>query len=389
MAAEDVNAPLPESTIDRSSATTELWDAIVVGGGLAGAIAAREMARAGYRTLLVERSHYPRPKVCGCCLSSLAITTLESIGLGHLLDNCGARSLKEVRLYARSNPTVIPIHGIRGISRDALDTALVREAVSSGASLLLDTKATPSSDGSVVLRDADGESVAQARLVILGSGLRAHDAETTSRIGGALVGVGAIVPDLAESYPEDVVHMLIDRSGYVGIAPLEDGRLTIACAVRADAIQRLSPKGVVAHIMDRANLGHILPDDVRLTGVPTLRRKRIRVQDGRMLVVGDAAGFVEPITGEGMSWAIATGAAVVGSAAAVLENSADTKSWQRAYGRMMSRRHIRCAFVGACIRRPGMVQAALGASSILPFIRGTILSGLLGRYDRSIKGELA
>ena len=62
------------------------WDALVIGAGPAGSVAARELARRGCRVLLVDKATFPRPKVCGCCVNGAAIRALERLGLGHVLD---------------------------------------------------------------------------------------------------------------------------------------------------------------------------------------------------------------------------------------------------------------------------------------------------------------
>ena len=123
--------------------------------------------------------------------------------------------------------------------------------------------------------------------------------------------------------------------------------------------------------------------------MPGLHRHRVRVQDGRLLAVGDAAGFVEPITGEGMSWAIATGAAVVSEADVAIRSGPDAARWASVYRRLMRRRHLRCALVGAGIGRPRLVRTALLASSIAPTLRASALSALLGRFDPPLRKELA
>jgi len=389
MASADVALSGPVSSIDAASAAGKVWDVIVIGGGLAGSIAARGLAASGCRTLLVERTTFPRPKVCGCCLGSLAARTLDAIGLDGLLDDCAARPLHAVHLRAGDTPARIPLHGVVGLSRETLDQRLAAEARDAGAELLLETRAEATPDGTVRLHAGEAVHEARARVVVLAAGLRSHDASNASRSGRTLLGIGAVVADHGGAYPDGVVQMAIDRAGYVGVAPLEDGRLTIASAIRADAVKQWSPRGAVERILAGAGLGDLVPTEARFTGVPPLRRHRTRVQSGRILAVGDAAGFVEPITGEGMSWAIATGAAVVGSARAMIAGTEAATCWEQAYRRMMPRRHLRCALVGACIRRPGLVRAAVGASALVPRIRATILAGLLGRYDPSIEGELA
>lgn len=380
----------PVSTIGLDAIGTDSWDAVVVGAGLAGSITARGLALDGHRVLLVERTGFPRPKVCGCCLSSLATRTLETIGLGDLLHDCGARALNEVHLFAGSRPARVSIKGVFGLSREVLDARLAAAAVDAGAELLLHARATATSDGSVSVL-VDGRTVTvRASTVILASGLRSHDRLEPARRDRSLVGVGALVPDPLGLHPDGVVGMVVDKDGYVGIAPLEDGRLTIASAVRADALKRSSgSRDVVTRILAKAGLERLVGETTRFTGVPALRRHRVSVQDNRLLAIGDAAGFVEPITGEGMSWAIATGAAVVPSATAMIRNGPANANWQGVYRRMMRRRHLRCALVGTCIGRPKLVRSAVIASSIMPIVRAPVLSGLLGRFDPLIKEKTA
>src|SRR5207248_8374259 len=89
------------ATTTLARAAERVWPAVVVGAGPAGALAAHELARRGVRALLVDRSVFPRGKVCGCCLSGRALATLREAGLGNLPARCGAIPLGEVCLAAR------------------------------------------------------------------------------------------------------------------------------------------------------------------------------------------------------------------------------------------------------------------------------------------------
>ena len=62
------------------------YDAVVIGAGPAGGVAALGLARAGRRVLLVDKQRFPRPKVCGCCLNASALATLRRVGVGQRLD---------------------------------------------------------------------------------------------------------------------------------------------------------------------------------------------------------------------------------------------------------------------------------------------------------------
>ena len=75
-----------------------IWDVLVVGAGPAGALAARELARRGRSVLLLDKSEFPRPKVCGCCLNGSALATLRGVGLGHLVAGSGGVALTRTRI---------------------------------------------------------------------------------------------------------------------------------------------------------------------------------------------------------------------------------------------------------------------------------------------------
>ncbi|MCH7991844.1 MAG: FAD-dependent monooxygenase, partial [Gemmatimonadetes bacterium] len=108
------------------------WDAVVVGAGPAGSIAARQLARAGVSVLLVDRQRFPRWKVCGGCLGPAALRLLDSVGLGALPIREGAIRLERLALAAGGRRARIALRGTVALSRVALDGALVDAAVGEG-----------------------------------------------------------------------------------------------------------------------------------------------------------------------------------------------------------------------------------------------------------------
>ena len=80
----------------------DVWDAVVIGAGPAGALTARELARLGLRVLLVDRAKFPRNKVCGCCLNGAALAALRELGLGSIAD--AGVPLTDMKLAAGAHP---------------------------------------------------------------------------------------------------------------------------------------------------------------------------------------------------------------------------------------------------------------------------------------------
>jgi len=135
-------------TITAAAAAATSWDLIIVGAGPAGGAAAIRTARAGLRVLLLDRNSFPRPKVCGCCLSPLALAELDDLNLEATQQQpaspqAGCRiPLGTVQLIANGRAASLRLPPGAVQSREALDPALVRSAIDAGAAWLPRTRVT-------------------------------------------------------------------------------------------------------------------------------------------------------------------------------------------------------------------------------------------------------
>ena len=339
--------------------TSRCWDVVVVGAGPGGALAARELARRGRSVLLVEKSSFPRWKVCGACLGQAGVRTLERVGLGGLLTELGARPVRQTRLVWRGRSIVVPMRGMVAVSRGALDTALAEAARAAGAVFVDGVRADWDEDGSVRV---DGQSV-ECRALVLGAGLRA--AEPDGHAGawvadGSWIGLGVRVPvEDAEVFGEGGLTMVVGSRGYVGRVVTEDGSANWAAAVDPAFVRAQgSPGAAMGAICEEAGLSVRVPAS-GWVGTPSLTR-RTPAQRGGVYRVGDAAGYVEPITGEGMSWALLGAAAVAPVVDRALATGRHGSDWQRLSGRMFLTRRARCGLVARGLRSPGAMRAAFG-----------------------------
>jgi flavin-dependent dehydrogenase len=296
------------STVNRH----ETWGAVVIGAGPAGAITARQLAIRGWQVLLIEKSKIPRAKVCGGCLGGAALDVLANIGLGDLPANCGGVSLERMQLASGGSVAQIEIGRRVAVSRETFDAALIREATHAGAVICAETTGAPNSSvdldaRAVELRHRDQSAIVRARVVIVATGLAKSPPDfVTQTVRGSRIGLGAVL-DNGQSFEQpDTLYMACDATGYVGIAPVEKGRLDVAAAVDAAALGRAaSPGELVARILIHAGLS--VPagfDEAEWRGTPPLTRETRPLGSYRCLLVGDAAGYVEPFTGEGIGWAI-------------------------------------------------------------------------------------
>lgn len=323
-------APQMPATLALADAAARRWDVLVVGAGPAGALAARGAARAGLSLLLVDRARFPRSKVCGGCLNAAALETLRQCGLGDLPLRLGGRPLAKFRLAANGGSAELPLPGGVAVSRARFDAALAEQAVACGAHFLPGVSAVlrpiENAGGhnrrprNVELRCNGSAVMAAARVVVAADGLnggllngdpsfRLHVAPA-ARIGAAtILDAEAIGTDV---YAAGTIHMACGRHGYVGLVRFEDDRLNVAAALDPSFVRRSGSPGAAANAILHAAGLVPLPGLLtqRWKGTPVLTRRRTPPAADRVFLVGDAAGYVEPFTGEGMAWALASAAAL-------------------------------------------------------------------------------
>jgi menaquinone-9 beta-reductase len=301
---------------------------VIVGGGPAGSSLAFALARRGVRVLVLDRARFPRSKPCAEYLSPQASRILASMGVLDEVERSGAAQLAGMVIRAPNGTRVIgefagcSVKGFRdrglSVRREVLDAILLRAARDAGAEV---REAVHVVD---VLRDATGRACGvrtadgtelQAGVVVGADGLRsiiarrlgvAHSARWPRRY--ALVthyrGVGGI---------GECGEMHVERGGFVGIADVGGGLTTVALVVPARAARgfaRRREEFLDAWLAARPQLAERFAGATRVSPVvatgPFASRARRAALPGAALV-GDAADFFDPFTGEGIYAALRGG----------------------------------------------------------------------------------
>jgi flavin-dependent dehydrogenase len=350
---------------DVAAAAAREWDVLVIGAGPAGGVAALSLARGGARVLLADRAPFPREKVCGCCLSTSGAAMLHDLGV-QLPATGGFRGV-----VVRCGRREAEIDGCGVVvPRFDLDSAIVQAAEAAGARFIDSCSARVAAQDSSGVVARMGDQVLRPRAVVCADGVCGSSLADLPHFAPRVsvrsrFGVSAILACAPSGLDEPVVHMTVGGSGYVGAVRLPGGRVNLAAALDPARTRRLGgPARAAAAILESAGLDAAGVWSARWRGTPALTRSR-RVQSGRVFVIGDAAGYVEPFTGEGMTWAITGALGVVPHVqAAVAAPVAVAESWPAEYRRLLGTRHRACGVVAALVRSPRLVRATLAAGGV-------------------------
>lgn len=360
-----------------------IWDAVVVGAGPAGALCAYQLARLGRSVLLLERSKFPRSKVCGSCLGGVARRALEKAGLADLPERCGAVPLESAVLSIGGVSATIRLGRWLALSRERFDAALVDQAIQAGVVFLQETHADLGRVGAnyrvVSVRNRTGTEEVRGRVIIGADGLGGRllaraGAPGPHMLPNARIGAGQIISDGDPFFAPGRVYMACGREGYLGLVRLEDGRLDLAAALDPQALKAHGGVGPTVAALLTSNRWPV-PKTILSTGwtgTPVLTRRSPVLGAERVLIVGDAAGYVEPFTGEGIGWALA-GALRLAPLAAQPWAPRHLQRWQCGYRQTVLRRQTVIGWAARVLRDPFLTRLTIRVLGACPWLATPVL----------------
>lgn len=356
--------------------------ALILGGGPAGAAAAITLAANGARSLVVERQAGDQDAICGGFLSWRTCAQLDELGVDPAA--LGGHPVTVTRLFARDRAAefALPAPGI-GLSRRTLDAALLARAADLGAEVRRGVNVRAVEDGSARL--ADG-TVLHDDHVLLATGK--HDVRGAARPVSArdpAMGLRwrfAASPALALRIAGAVELHLFDH-GYAGLVLQEDGHANLCLAVRRSAFVAAGqrPEALLAALLGEHPALQVRIEDEQLGAAQAIANVpygwRADADDAHGLYrVGDQAGVIPSLAGEGVGIALATGAAaahaVLGQVAPDRFQAATSRRLRRPIGtaqllwQAAERPSIARAALPLIARAPGLVDRAMRATRVAP-----------------------
>jgi len=308
------------------------YDVVIAGAGPAGSSLAQRLAREGFGVALVEPQRFPRFKACGEFMSPECLGMLDDLGVRDALRGLGARRVRGMRLFGHGHSvrgSYGPVGAVRApfdhgyaVRREVFDNVLLDAASSTGGvELFSGCRARD------VLRDGDGRVIGLRIARRGGAALDLHAKFTIGADGvrsrvAASLGVSRAIPWLDKlalttrysgvEWSEHAEVHFVD-GGYFACSPVDGGLLSLNLVVdRARYLASNSTRDefLGAHLNACPALGERVARGVRVDPIrglgPLGFRTTAQVFDGAALV-GDACGYVDPVTGEGIYFALASG----------------------------------------------------------------------------------
>lgn len=357
-------------------------DVAVIGGGIAGLIAAIVLARHQFKVILLEKKSYPRDKVCGACLNANALATLEALQLTHILDELKAPTLNQVQIQCGPRTVKLPLPAGRAVTRREFDLALATEAVRCGVKVIdnvtasLDSFNADQTARQVKIQSSHNVRIVDASLVLVAAGLggiREMSQPWPAKVQpNSKIGMGLSLQATSHNLQPHTIHLCVRQQGYLGLVLAEENRLNLAAAIQPDFLKQQRDFGSwVRATLDQYDLQIEHPlETADWRGTPTLTRRIQKPFGRRWLAIGDSAGYVEPFTGEGMAWAMAGGAIAAQLAADNLDNwtQKHEERWGELYQEMIRHRQWSCRSLAWLLQNRYRSRLAIEAATWFPGI---------------------
>jgi len=366
--------------------TNNQFDLAIIGGGPAGSSAAIAAARLGASVVLLEARNFPRHKVCGEFVSAEALDVLASLlknlPTGRtLLDS--APAIQRTRLFLRTRMIEAPVSpAALSITRYDLDAQLWMAAQAAGVETRSNCEVTAAEgNGPFRLTTSCGNFSAKALIIAAGRWSQ-FTSDRTVPAGPRWIGVKA---HFREPNPDPSIDLYFFGNGYCGVQPVAQDVINACAMVRSDRATSLQEVVALhAKLAERAAAWTSVSQPV--STAPLIYRSPQPVR-GNVIFAGDAAAFIDPFVGDGISIALRSGRLAAQCIRRFflgeIELGESVALYQEEYSRQFAPLLSAAALVRSLLSLPDLAQTAafelLRIPGVMPFvIRKTRRTAALG-----------
>lgn len=286
-------------------------DIVIIGGGLAGLTAGIHLSQKGFTVIIIEKNEFPKHKVCGEYISNEVKPYLESLGVP--IQDANPTSITQFEFVTLNNVSLhqkLPLGGF-GISRYALDYLLYQKAIASGCTIIKNTVETFVFEKNQFIVTTQSQEKYSAKIVLGAFGKRANLDYYLQRTFIQKTSPWLAVKNHYQgNFPDDVVGLYHFRGGYCGVSKVENDLINICYITSYKDFKRYKNLDDFAKavLFKNKKLKHILQTSIPIFEKPlTISQISFEKKEpvsAHLLMIGDTAGLIHPLCGNGMAMAI-------------------------------------------------------------------------------------
>lgn len=373
------------------------YEVAIIGGGLAGLCASIQLAKKGHSVVLYEKNHYPFNKVCGEYISLESRAYLKELGFD--ANEHGLPQISRFSLTHQNGKKLdlkLPL-GAFGVSRFYIDDKLADIALANGVVLLQGTEVTDveylvendlfqvqTKSGALLFKQVLGSFGKRSKL---DKKQKRPFIEKIKDSKNNFVGVKYHVKSPIEI---DKIELHLFEEGYAGISRIEDDKTCFCYLTTANLLKRASGDiGALENRFLRANphldehfntFEKLWDEPLTISNIEFGPKEQVH---NHIIMLGDAAGMITPLTGNGMSMAMHASKLAVGQVVEFLKGNISraqmefnyTKQWQKHFGsRVKKARKYQNMFFNQ-----GLVSSVISLAKVMPFVGKIMVKSTHGK----------
>jgi flavin-dependent dehydrogenase len=284
---------------------------IIIGGGLAGLTAAIHLSKLGLQVIVIEKNEYPKHKVCGEYISNEVLPYLNWLGLNILdLKPTNINKLEFSTTTGKTIKSTLPLGGF-GISRYVLDNYLYQKALANGCEIIQDTVDAIDFDNDQFNVTTSNNTVLKSKIVIGAFGKRSNiDLKISRNFIQKKSPWLAVKAHYVADFPDDLVGLHNFKGGYCGVSKVENNVVNICYLADYKTFKKF--KNITEYqntvLAQNPHLRAIFEKSVLLFEKPLtisqISFDKKKAVENHILMIGDTAGLIHPLCGNGMAMAI-------------------------------------------------------------------------------------
>ncbi|WP_421813052.1 NAD(P)/FAD-dependent oxidoreductase [Flagellimonas sp.] len=325
--------------------TSQQFDVIIIGGGLAGLTSAIDLSQNNFKVLLIEKNSFPKHKVCGEYVSNEVLPYLEYLGFNPF--EFGAKRITNFELTTHNNKTIqteLPLGGF-GMSRYEMDFQLYQLALKQKVTVLKDTVINVIFENDVFsVQTKSGQSFTSK--ITMGAFGKRSNLDTTlqrSFITKKSPYLGVKI-HMSGNFPENKVALHNFKGGYCGVSKVENDHINLCYITNYEAFKRYKDIDAFQNDVIFKNLAlkelfqnSNIEFDKPLT-ISQISFETKNPIENHMIMCGDSAGMIHPLCGNGMAMAIRSAQLASGLIIDYLQNKIDTRAaLERKYAKVWNK----------------------------------------------------